>query len=130
LNRLSDIEAPSTDEEVWRYSRIGELDLDRYTPLKRQRAVDTVVERDLAAFGPMSAVVVVRNGWLVDVTLNAEAADAGVTVGPIADLDDGADHLGAALDVPVDLFGHLNRAFAGRAGGRGHPAGRHRCRVG
>ena len=111
MNRLSDIEAPSTDEEVWRYSRIGELDLDRYTPLKRQRAVDTVVERDLAAFGPMSAVVVVRNGWLVDVTLNAEAADAGVTVGPIADLDDGADHLGAALDVPVDLFGHLNRAF-------------------
>lgn len=32
---------PTTDEEIWRYSRIGELDLDRYTPT----AVDTAVER-------------------------------------------------------------------------------------
>ena len=30
--RLADAVLPSVDEEVWRYSRIGELELDRYAP--------------------------------------------------------------------------------------------------
>ena len=30
--RLSAISWPTTEEEIWRYSRIGELDLDRYRP--------------------------------------------------------------------------------------------------
>jgi Fe-S cluster assembly protein SufD len=55
--------------------------------------------------------VVIRNGWVVDNTLDTRIAEAGVTIGPIADLVDGADHLGSAIDSPVDLFGHLNRAY-------------------
>ncbi len=30
--RVAAASLPTTDEEMWRYSRIGELDLDRYTP--------------------------------------------------------------------------------------------------
>ena len=86
---LEDVDPPSPDEEVWRYSRIADLDLDGFAPLKRQRASNSVVERDLSAF----------------------MAEAGMTIGPIADLDDGSDHLGSAIDFPVDLFGHLNRAY-------------------
>ena len=102
---------PDTDEEVWRYSRIGELDLDRYAPLKRQRATQTVVQRDLSAFGEMSAVGVIRNGWIVEATASSDAVDAGLYAGPVGDAPDGESLLGAAVDVPVDLFGHLNRAF-------------------
>lgn len=29
---------PTTDEEIWRYSRIGELDLATFTVAKRRRA--------------------------------------------------------------------------------------------
>jgi Fe-S cluster assembly protein SufD len=59
----------------------------------------------------MAGVVVIRNGWVVENTLESGLAEAGVTIGPIADLEDGSDHLGSAIDFPVDLFGHLNRAF-------------------
>ena len=55
--------------------------------------------------------MVIRNGWVVDNTLDTRIAEAGVTIGPIADLVDGADHLGSAIDFPVDLLGHLNRAY-------------------
>src|SRR5262245_9270975 len=30
--RFASAPLPTTDEEIWRYSRIGELDLSRYTP--------------------------------------------------------------------------------------------------
>ena len=108
---LTDVAPPSPEEEVWRYSRIADLDLDGFPPLKRQRASNSVVERDLSAFGEMAGVVVIRNGWVVESTLDAGLAESGMTIGPIGDLEDGADHLGSAIDSPVDLFGHLNRAY-------------------
>ncbi len=37
--RFAATELPTAEEEIWRYSRIGELDLERFGPA----AVDTVV---------------------------------------------------------------------------------------
>ena len=87
------------------------MDLDRYAPLRRQRASDTVVQRDLSAYGDMAAVVVVRNGWVVETTCASDAVDAGLFVGPVGEAPGGEALFGAALDEPADLFGHLNRAF-------------------
>jgi len=42
--RLAELPLPTTEEEVWRYSRIDELDLDRYAP---GRAASTVSHGDL-----------------------------------------------------------------------------------
>src|SRR4051794_18058721 len=61
---------PTASEEVWRYSRIGELDLDAYRP-----AVDGVVpagvpddiRRMAAVVGPTAALVVEANGALTHV---------------------------------------------------------------
>ena len=111
VDGLDAVDRPDTDEEVWRYSRIGELDLDRYAPLERQRASQTVVQRDLSAFGEMSAVVVVRNGWIVETTISSDAAEAGLFAGAVGDAPGGEASYGSALDSPVDLYGHLNRAF-------------------
>ncbi|HET6953746.1 MAG TPA: SufD family Fe-S cluster assembly protein [Acidimicrobiales bacterium] len=106
-------ELPSTDEEVWRYSRIDEIDLDQFTPATgaggngaglpaaTQALVDVVVDR--------AATVVVRNGRLVGAELAAGLAGRGVRVGPAA--DDQAGAVGAALDQPVDAFTLLNDAF-------------------
>jgi Fe-S cluster assembly protein SufD len=111
LEGLDDVERPDADEEVWRYSRVGEIDLDGYAPLKRQRAADTIVQRDLSAYGEMAAVVVVRNGWVVETTSSSDAVDAGVYVGPVGEAPDGESLFGAAIEAPVDLFSHLNQGF-------------------
>ena len=33
LDHLATIELPTTDEEIWRYSRIGDLDLTVFRPV-------------------------------------------------------------------------------------------------
>jgi len=107
---IDDVAPPSSDEEVWRYSRIGDLELDRFQPL----VVQAPLVDPLAGPGATdvnAATLVLRNGWLEDSWISAEAAGLGVTAGPIGDLEDGAAHFASVLNVPVDLFGHLNRAF-------------------
>jgi len=38
MGALSGYTLPSAEEEVWRYSRIAELDLDAYTPAEDARS--------------------------------------------------------------------------------------------
>ncbi len=111
IDGLGGVAHPDTDEEIWRYSRIDEVDLDRYSPLKTQRDTDTIVQRDLSAYGEMAAVVVVRNGWIVEVTTSSDSVDAGVYVGPVGNTSDGEALFGGAIEEPADLYGHLNQAF-------------------
>ncbi len=70
-----------------------------------------MVQRDLSAYGEMAAVVVVRNGWVVETTCASDALDAGLFVGPVGEAPGGESLFGAAQEEPADLFGHLNRAF-------------------
>lgn len=39
LERLDALELPTTDAEIWRYSRIGELDLSSYTPTEHEISI-------------------------------------------------------------------------------------------
>lgn len=106
------MDRPDSEEEVWRYSRVGDLDFDRYAPLKRQRKSQSAGLRDLSMFDEMSAAVVVRNGWVVEVTVSSEGADAGLYVGSVGDAPGGKSLFGSEPEASIDLFGHLNRAFA------------------
>jgi Fe-S cluster assembly protein SufD len=112
--RFASSPLPSTDEEVWRYSRIADLDLDAFGPVRPppQRSVPVAVTALLDQLGPRAATVVVRNGWPVLVELAADVADRGVRVAPVADLDDGEEVLGAVATDPADVFGLANDAFA------------------
>jgi Fe-S cluster assembly protein SufD len=105
---------PSTDEEIWRYSRIDELDLGDFTPSgpatggdggglpsETQAVVDAVADR--------SATVVVRNGRVVSAELADGLAAKGVRVGPAG--DDHADVVGAAIGESPDAFVSLHDAF-------------------
>ena len=106
---LADVAPPDVGEEVWRYSRIDELDLDRFSPSIVRPDAGTSVDATLA--GPAAATVILCDGWIEAVHVSDAAVEAGVSIGSVADMEDGADLHGAVLEAPVDLFGHLNRAF-------------------
>lgn len=105
---------PTTEQEVWRYSRIDEFDLDRYAPL-----VDTPVGGDASAVpgraGPDDVVWAARlgavDGRLVDVQVSDEFAAAGGFAGRLVDHPD-AEAIASASPDPTDVFAELNDAFA------------------
>jgi Fe-S cluster assembly protein SufD len=111
LDRFSATALPSPEEELWRYSRVAELDLDRYAPALEAPTGEAVLPADveavLDAAGPRSALVVLRNGHLVSV----EGGAPGLEVGPLADVDPSGEALGAVAGEPADAFASLHDAF-------------------
>ena len=95
---------PTAEAEVWRYSRIGDLDLARYTPIDATEVVvgddptdgslPTSVRDLIAELGPVSGVVVVQDGRVVVRHLDEAAAAQGVVLGVAGDGPEGV--LGAA----------------------------------
>jgi Fe-S cluster assembly protein SufD len=115
---------PTPDEEVWRYSRIGDLDLDRFTlgaeapsgelPLLVEALLDAVPER--------AGLVVVLNGHVVRTELDDRWAAKGVVLGPLEGVDNGAELLVPGGD-DSDVFGSLNDAFSAQPVVLSVPAG-------
>jgi len=90
---------PSSAEEVWRYSRVEEIDLDGFV----------LAGPDGPAPSPTAVVPTVV---LVDGHLRSAAAPAGVEILPLADAVGGEDALGGVLGDAPDAFAELNTAFA------------------
>jgi Fe-S cluster assembly protein SufD len=103
---------------VWRYSRVDELDLDRFQPATPApgagAAVPAELDALLGAVPDAAAVLVLRNGAVVRADVRADLAAKGLSVAVAADADEGA--LGRALGgEPAqgpDVFATLNDAFA------------------
>ena len=91
---------PSVEEEVWRYTPIGQLDLSRY-----QLAIDPGAQSP-ASVPEQGAVVDTSNGRFCGAALTPDVAGQGVVVRPLGDGD--AD---LAASVDVDLFALMNAAF-------------------
>jgi Fe-S cluster assembly protein SufD len=113
---------PTADEEVWRYSRIDELDLATFAPAglldgdgDRVPAAPTVVPDGaravLDSLRPVAGAVVVHDGRLVHVELGSTWSDRGVQLGRVVDLAGGEALLGSVAVEAHDLFGVLNDAF-------------------
>ncbi len=85
-SRLDAVELPTTDEEIWRYSRIGDLDLARFTPSTH----DVEVDGDAGALVDASgAAPLFDDRPDVFATLNAElGAGIAVTVPPGSVVDE------------------------------------------
>jgi Fe-S cluster assembly protein SufD len=105
---------PSPEAEVWRYSRIGELDLDRYVPApaEQERPVAPALDEIVAAAGEVAALVVVRNGRVVQVQVGEQARRAGLTVGRLCDLDADGTLLGEVAGAAPDALAELHDALA------------------
>ena len=110
---------PTEKDEVWRYSRIDELDLDRFHPVsgpgeagttrlgpQTMERVRSLVER----IGPRSGLIVSHNGGLISL-VTSSTADGACSLGLLSDHPEGEHLLGAVASDPGD-FVLLNEAFA------------------
>ncbi|HLM64012.1 MAG TPA: SufD family Fe-S cluster assembly protein [Acidimicrobiales bacterium] len=105
---------PSTEAEVWRYSRIDELDLDAYAPVSAvPSGADTGAAPALGvvadAAGVPAATVLVRNGHVVHAAVRDDLAAKGLRVGVATDAD--VDVVGQVVGEAADAFTLLNDAF-------------------
>ena len=112
--RFAALSLPTEQEEIWRYSRISQLDLDRFAPAaapEGQGSVPDALAPVVEAAGELAALVVVRNGTVSHVTVNDGWGERGLWVGDVADADDGDDVLGSVAQASTDAFTELNAAF-------------------
>jgi Fe-S cluster assembly protein SufD len=106
---LTEAELPSTDEEIWRYSRIDDIDLGSFHVPVAPDGGQGATATNAIALDPLaenlperSASVVVWNGRVVDVRVDERWASKGLHVGTAT--DDHRDLLGIALGGPVGVL--------------------------
>jgi Fe-S cluster assembly protein SufD len=105
---------PTDAQEIWRYSRVDDLDLDGLRPAW----VDGVGESALpgaagaaaAAVPDRAGMVVTRNGRVVHIELDDALVAKGVTVGDVLE-GTGREHLGRASEGGADWFTDLHDGF-------------------
>src|SRR3974390_1101604 len=84
--RLADLDWPTHAEEIWRYSRIGELDLSRFRPVPAGQMGEPGDEPApgggpiAAEVGERAGLVVVRNGRVLHHSLDEALVAKGVQV--------------------------------------------------
>jgi len=119
LERLDGVEWPTAAEEIWRYSRIGDLDLGRYRPVGLEQLGKPGVEPApgggpfAAEAGERSGLIVVRNGRVVHHELDDALEAKGVRACGLATCaeSDVRAFLGTASDASPDAFTRLHDAF-------------------
>lgn len=112
--RYASLALPTEAEEVWRYSRIDDLDLDAYTPpttAPESTGVPAEVAHVTGQAGSTAAIVVTTNGHVTHVDVDPDAASKGLVVAGIADAEGGADALGSVALSSTDAFCELNLAM-------------------
>ena len=106
MGAFSSYTLPSTEEEVWRYSRIAELDLDAYTPVDDSPVggggIPEPIEAALATVPVRGVTIVVVNGRVVSLDVDAPGVDV---------VTEPEDALGIAMADPTDVFAEMNDDF-------------------
>jgi Fe-S cluster assembly protein SufD len=97
--QLATTPMPTPEEELWRYSRIAELDLDAFAPAAGAAGLARVE-------APVGVVTV--DGVAGTVHVSDELAARGVTVSVAGD----EEALGSVMAEPADRFALMNDAFA------------------
>lgn len=108
--RLDGATLPASDEEVWRYSRVAEVDLDRWAGPGPVAVVPAAVDALLASMGHLAGAVVVHDGSVVASRVDDRLAAAGVFVGRAVDHPQGIEALGSVIADGPDVFTTLNDA--------------------
>ena len=130
LERFAASPPPVVDEDLWRYSRISELDLEQYAPsgtgatvgLRSAPEVDAWPESAalLDLVGERSGLAVVVDGVPVSFELSAAASATGAVLGSVLDDPRGSDVLDQVTRLnsatgkeehEPDVFDHLADAF-------------------
>jgi Fe-S cluster assembly protein SufD len=123
VERLAEVVWPTPSEEIWRYSRIDQLDLDRYRPFAPEELGAPGDERApgggpwAAEAGKHAGMIVVRDGRVVHHELDPALEAKGVRACGIATCEDDqvSTLMGRASGASEDAFTVLHDAFV--AGG-------------
>ena len=113
--RLAASVIPTAEEEVWRYSPIGELDVTAFRTAvgaNARDAIDRCRAHADAVVGDRAGLLVVVDGHVAHAELDADVAARGVVLAAAADAAVGEDLLGSVFSSPSDYFGALNDAQA------------------
>jgi Fe-S cluster assembly protein SufD len=109
---------PSEKDEVWRYSRIDQLDLDRFHPAGTESAGSTGgpgpspsdrVHSLVTSLGPRAGLMITIDGVLA--TVASSVGDDALILGRATEQDHPEAVLGSVVDDPRDFL-LLNDAFA------------------
>jgi Fe-S cluster assembly protein SufD len=117
--QLDTLTWPTPSDEIWRYSRIDELDLARYTPFVASELGAPGDERApgggpwAAEAGAHAAMIVVRDGRVVHHEIDPALEAKGVQACGIATCEDETVRtlLGSASSASADAFTVLHDAF-------------------
>jgi Fe-S cluster assembly protein SufD len=117
--RLAEVTWPTASEEIWRYSRIGDFDLEAYRPMTAAEIGPVGVENApgggvlAAEAGDRSGLIVVRDGRVVHHEVDEDLASKGVVVCGLATCEgeDVGRWLGKCSDASPDPFTVLHDAF-------------------
>jgi Fe-S cluster assembly protein SufD len=117
--RLADVSWPTPAEEIWRYSRIDQLDLDRYRPFAIAELGEPGDERAPgggpwgAEAGEHAGMIVVHDGRVVHHELDPALEAKGVRACGIATCEDELVRslLGSASGASEDAYTVLHDAF-------------------
>jgi len=117
--RLADLTWPTPSEEIWRYSRIDELDLERYRPFPADALGEPGVEPApgggpiAAEVGEHAGLVVVRDGRVVHHELDGAFEAKGVQLCELATCSEEQVRatLGTCTDASPDAYTVLHDAF-------------------
>ncbi|MFZ0172867.1 MAG: SufD family Fe-S cluster assembly protein [Acidimicrobiales bacterium] len=111
---------PTGDEDAWRYSRIGQLDLEEFSPVAQAASSDgslmPTADRFLHGFGDRAGLVVTRDGFIVSTELAEAAKASGLGLGSASADPDAEGLVGSVFgEFPsstTDGFAALADAFA------------------
>ncbi|HUQ64346.1 MAG TPA: Fe-S cluster assembly protein SufD [Acidimicrobiales bacterium] len=126
--RFASASLPTEAEEIWRYSRIGQFDIEAYTPatslaMSGHHGIPPVLEAAITVAGERSALVIVHGGRIVHTEVDPALEARGLAIGDIGADADGDDVLGDVAASATDAFTELNTAFAPGCVGVRVPAG-------
>ncbi|MEA2827663.1 MAG: Fe-S cluster assembly protein SufD [Actinomycetota bacterium] len=116
--RFATASLPTEAEEIWRYSRVSQIDLDAYAPAGgaganghgHQGALPDEVAAVLSTSGARSGLLILHNGRVVRRELDPALEARGVVLADARDLPDGDAVVGGS-DTDADAFTELNAAF-------------------
>jgi Fe-S cluster assembly protein SufD len=108
LERFRAQALPTTEEEVWRYSRVADLDLDEWAPAP----VPSGGAVDVPPVGDRAALVVVVDGHVVATEVDPALEARGVRIGRLCDLDPDGARLGEIRGEAESALADLHDAFA------------------
>ena len=111
--RFASAALPTPAEEAWRYSRINELDLDRFGPVAPAQAPQAGVRVGASPrlVVDRAGLIVCVNGVVTSVELDEALEAKGVVVTDLASNPEAAEWLGTCSDASSDPFVELHDAF-------------------